>query len=184
MVTTIFPPSDAVRKIAQDPDWCTIIVADRKTQSKSDYLAELNVNTTDAIIFLSPDDQEYVFPLLSQFLPWNNFARKNIGYMYAIKQGASLIWDFDDDNINVVPIRLVNVVGYRIPCGNASNPLFNPYPYFMVNETYTWPRGFPLEHIRDQQTVPKLCNSAQRRNIAVIQSLANIQPDVDASMRV
>ena len=144
MVTTIFPPSDAVRKIAQDPDWCTIIVADRKTQSKSDYLAELNVNTTDAIIFLSPDDQEYAFPLLSQFLPWNNFARKNIGYMYAIKQGASLIWDFDDDNINVVPIRLVNVVDYRIPCGNASYPLFSLIHTSWSTKHTPGHAGFPL----------------------------------------
>ena len=31
-------------------------------------------------------------------LPWNHFARKNVGYLYAIAHGARLIFDFDDDN--------------------------------------------------------------------------------------
>ena len=30
--------------------------------------------------------------------PWNSFARKNVGYLFAISQGARFIWDFDDDN--------------------------------------------------------------------------------------
>ena len=32
-------------------------------------------------------------------LPWNSFGRKNVGYLYAISQGAKVIFDFDDDNI-------------------------------------------------------------------------------------
>ena len=32
-------------------------------------------------------------------LPWNSFGRKNIGYLFAISQGAKIIFDFDDDNI-------------------------------------------------------------------------------------
>ena len=32
-------------------------------------------------------------------MPWKSFGRKNIGYLYAIANGASAIWDFDDDNI-------------------------------------------------------------------------------------
>ena len=32
-------------------------------------------------------------------LPWHSFGRKNIGYLYAIANGAKYIWDFDDDNI-------------------------------------------------------------------------------------
>ena len=32
-------------------------------------------------------------------LPWNSFGRKNVGYLFAISQGAKIIFDFDDDNI-------------------------------------------------------------------------------------
>ena len=31
-------------------------------------------------------------------LYWNNFGRKNVGYLYAISRGAKVIYDFDDDN--------------------------------------------------------------------------------------
>ena len=34
-----------------------------------------------------------------QQLPWHSFGRKNVGYIYAISQGAEVIFDFDDDNL-------------------------------------------------------------------------------------
>ena len=34
----------------------------------------------------------------AKLLKWNHFGRKNIGYLYAIQQGASWVLDFDDDN--------------------------------------------------------------------------------------
>ena len=184
VVTTIFVPSDSVRKVAQDPNWCLVIVGDKKTSSKQSYMSNLGNYKKENVVFLNTDDQEKIFPLLSKTLPWNHFSRKNIGYMYAIKRGAEVIWDFDDDNINIVPANLAETTKtYRTPCGEFKNHLFNPYPYFAVNETFTWPRGFPLEHIRDGSTHPPLCTSSQPRQIGVIQSLANIEPDVDAIYR-
>ena len=184
VVTTIFVPSDSVKKVAQDPNWCLVIVGDRKTPSKQSYMSNLGNFKKENVVFLNTDDQERIFPLLSKTLPWNHFARKNIGYMYAIKRGADVIWDFDDDNINIVPANLAETTKkYRAPCEEFKNHLFNPYPYFAVNETFTWPRGFPLEHIRDDSTHPPLCTSSQPRHIGVIQSLANIEPDVDAIYR-
>ena len=32
-------------------------------------------------------------------MPWKSFGRKNVGYLFAIANGAKTIWDFDDDNI-------------------------------------------------------------------------------------
>ena len=37
--------------------------------------------------------------LLHHGLVFLSFGRKNIGYLYAIANGAAVIWDFDDDNI-------------------------------------------------------------------------------------
>ena len=184
VVTTIFVPSDAVRKVARSPSWCLVIVGDKKTPSKQSYFSQLGSFDKKRTVFLTTDDQDRIFPLLSETIPWNHFARKNIGYMYAIKHGAEIIWDFDDDNINIVPTKLAKSTRkYRTVCRTFSNHLFNPYPYFSVNETYTWPRGFPLEHIRNKTTFPELCTSSQIRPIGVVQSLANIQPDVDAIYR-
>lgn len=32
-------------------------------------------------------------------IPWRSFGRKNVGYLYAVANGAEAIWDFDDDNM-------------------------------------------------------------------------------------
>jgi len=51
------------------------------------------------IIFLSNTDQVNLNNDFVNALPWRSFARKNVGYLYAIARGAKTIWDFDDDNI-------------------------------------------------------------------------------------
>ena len=51
------------------------------------------------LVFLSYEDQVKMSSNLVKRLPWNSFGRKNIGYLYAIAQGAKVIFDFDDDNI-------------------------------------------------------------------------------------
>ena len=184
VVTTIFGPSDSVKKVAQDPAWCLVIVGDKKTPSSTVYLNGIGAAHKKNVVYLSTSDQDRIFPLLSKVIPWNEMARKNIGYMYAVKHGANMIWDFDDDNMNIVPADIVETTTkYRIPCDGFSHHLFNTYPYFDLNETYSWPRGFPLEHIRTSATVPKLCTSSKKRAVGVVQSLANLQPDVDAVYR-
>lgn len=50
------------------------------------------------IFFLSKADQQSMQSKFADFLPWQSFARKNVGYLFAIAQGAQAIWDFDDDN--------------------------------------------------------------------------------------
>lgn len=51
------------------------------------------------IVFLSHEDQIKMSSSFVKRLPWHSFARKNVGYLYAIAQGAKVIFDFDDDNI-------------------------------------------------------------------------------------
>ena len=51
------------------------------------------------VIFLSGHNQaRYKDPFVNA-LPWFHFGRKNVGYVFAIANGAKTIWDFDDDNI-------------------------------------------------------------------------------------
>ena len=51
------------------------------------------------IIFLSDISQSKFKNDFVEAMPWFSFGRKNIGYIYAIANGAKVIWDFDDDNI-------------------------------------------------------------------------------------
>ena len=53
----------------------------------------------ERLIFLSEKDQIDMQLQFVDNLPWDTFGRKNVGYIYAISQGAKLIFDFDDDNI-------------------------------------------------------------------------------------
>ena len=51
------------------------------------------------IVFLSETDQLDMYLSFVEQLPWHSFGRKNVGYIYAISQGAEVIFDFDDDNM-------------------------------------------------------------------------------------
>ena len=51
------------------------------------------------VIFLSDEDQMKMKIEFVKSIPWHSFGRKNVGYLFAIANGAKSIWDFDDDNI-------------------------------------------------------------------------------------
>lgn len=114
VVTTIFEPSDAVKKQSKVPGWCLVVVGDRKgpqgydidgssgftNHAKGNASEEEDAKSRPNFIFLGPSDQEDLadhLPII-KYLPWNHFGRKNVGYLYAILHGAQVIWDFDDDN--------------------------------------------------------------------------------------
>ncbi|XP_063413688.1 uncharacterized protein LOC134696052 isoform X3 [Mytilus trossulus] len=184
VVTTIFEPSKAVRHIANYSDWCIVVVASIQTPNKHDYLKNFPTEMIRRRMkYLSVLEQSILYPLLSDVIPPNHFARKNIGYMYAIHHKAKFIWDFDDDNIGIVDIEHLGET--LTVCQNKQSYLMNPYPYFGVHNT--WPRGFPLQLIKDEKTHPTDCYIEDRSNtiqVGVIQSLANNQPDVDAIYRL
>lgn len=75
--------------------------------------------------YLSPAEQEAVAPAFVHMLPWNHFGRKNVGFLYAIQQGAQRVWDFDD-------VR----VGGRAPCKRHS-----ALPHILPRRTTTSPRA-------------------------------------------
>ncbi|XP_033725741.1 uncharacterized protein LOC117315589 [Pecten maximus] len=189
VVTTIFSPSHAVKHVSSLSNWCLVIVADTKTPDKKTYLREIGVTDyiSKRVKYLSVKEQQTLYPLLSEAIPTKHFGRKNIGYIYAIHHKAKYIWDFDDDNYGTVNLNDF-ITDYPLPyvtvCKGAQSKIYNPYPYFGVSETLTWPRGFPLQYIKNKTTVPVLCKSRSPVELGVVQSLANEQPDIDAIYRM
>lgn len=134
----------------------------------------------------------------SRYLPWNHFGRKNVGYLYAIQHGAQFIWDTDDDNVLRDPTSLTNLAYtltqyISVPTSDANHHLWNAYPSFNAFHPHTessaenaCPRGFPLQFIRDTSSahVNRTRRSTHVSKIAVVQSLANNDPDVDAIFRI
>lgn len=106
VVTTIFEPSDAVKQQAKLKDWCLLVVGDKKGPSSYPLdpppatAANHSGVKPPVHVFLSADDQLAMEPHLpfAKLLPWNHFGRKNLGFLQAIRHGAKVIWDFDDDN--------------------------------------------------------------------------------------
>ena len=120
-----------------------------------------------------------------------HFGRKNLDFLYAILHGAESIWDFDDDNMlkpgqtPQLPTSGVQQVQLLDQGGCAA---FNPYPQ-MGGPSATdpavppsWPRGFPLDLIGS--ACPHRLVPANLSRVAVLQSLADHDPDVDAIYRL
>jgi hypothetical protein len=233
VVTTIFEVSEAIRRVAslsaesnsqlKDDFWCTVIVADKSTPK--DYLHSLLQDLTVdefKIHFLSVEDQlnwakgqGALQSDASKFvsnIPWKHFSRKNIGYLYAIKKGAQVIFDFDDDNIlksgyDPLPIHeshhgnaddflSMSLVGWNLvrpkPTTHTNkHPLVvNPFPLLGANASGTsWPRGFPLEEINTPESIGSISpenpiTAIPLSKIGVLLHIADENPDIDAVHRL
>lgn len=177
VITTINSPSRAVTEFVKWADWQIVVVGDRKTPSNW---------SSDGAIYLGIDEQRDSFSELARAIPENTYVRKMLGYSYAIRHGATAIFESDDDNIPYENAeqsinRLVDTdnraQGER---WRSDDGWQNTYKLFGVSTC--WPRGFPLEYVNR-------LDSAGRPGIdckpwAVTQFLADGDPDVDAVFRM
>ena len=90
VLTTINPPSPAVRAWAALDGWRLVVAGDRKTPAAWQCPGG---------VFLSAALQDSLDSRFSRVLPWNHYCRKMVGYLHAIREGAGIILDTDDDNI-------------------------------------------------------------------------------------
>ena len=204
VVTTIFEPSLAVSRAANMEGWCTVIVADTKTPL--DYMAKLvgeeEKDHRPDIHFLSVEQQEAMAlegdSRVADFvraLPYKHFARKNLGYLYAIQRGARFIFDFDDDNVvdmldeqgNVIPLIPNEQHLENTEVVLMTRKIWNPYPLMQASVDDSWPRGFPLEQTLDPTTRGTVAYSGKAvpmEKIGVMQFVADGNPDIDAVHRM
>lgn len=194
VVTTIFAPSEAVADTCRrlsEYQGCLLVIGDAKgpeTYTLSPEMASCSYN------FVSYDEQQNFGGSFARALPYNHFGRKNLGYIAAIQNGASSVWDFDDDNI-LINDKMgtflqskkenadVQIIQFSQPLGGV----LNFYPA-LGSTHFAWPRGFPLTEIKSKEKTPKRFNTrhvkASLQNIGVVQALANHDPDVDAIYRL
>ena len=179
VTTTIFPPTTTIKQIASLSDWCLVIAGDKK--APKDY------QVSGRAIYLSPADQERMPFATGKLLRWNHFGRKNLGFLYALQHGARWVYDTDDDN----ELQSLSA-GIPLPRPNAlidevetQFKLYNLYPQ-MSTAPSSWPRGFPLESIKDRRTWNSSFTRRRwpARPCRVVQSLADHDPDVDGIYRL
>jgi hypothetical protein len=172
VVTTIQYPTEQLKKMAQIPGWQLLVVGD-KTTPVDWHL--------DGCEYLSPSRQMKLGYQLVDIMPWKHYCRKNIGYLYAIEHGATIIYETDDDN---EPIGELNPLPEQseLSAVTTNERSVNIYKYFGLPEI--WPRGFPLELLEKsrssllQISPPTLCR------IGFEQGVVDQAPDVDAIFRL
>jgi hypothetical protein len=173
VITSVFPPTEAVKQFALLADWELIVVGDQKTPFDWSW---------PKVHYLSPEFQKRSEFRITPILPWNHYARKMIGYLYAIKLGAEILVDTDDDNIPKGDWDFPDFFGgYDVtPPGRA---FINVYKYF--SDQHLWPRGFPLNRIQDRTTIIQDSDlTKQDVRVGVWQGLADGDPDLDAICRL
>lgn len=175
VITSINRPTKAVCEFAKWPGWTTIVVGDRK--SPPDW-------TCEGVVFLSIEDQRKEFPFMADMLAENTYVRKMFGYLYAIRRGAKVIFETDDDNIpyphaqDILEQDLLSDL--KAPSIRSEGGWVNVYPEFGAHNC--WPRGYPLNALLDPST--RVLTGRDSLRWGVMQYLADGDPDVDAIFRM
>lgn len=126
-------------------------------------------------------DKQLTLPFeLAKITPTRHYSRKNLGYLIAIKSGATEITETDDDNIPREEFWAEKTREVKShPFKNAG--WVNVYHYFTENKI--WPRGFPLEELQNKQ-IDLSTLKLETVNCPIQQGLADENPDVDAVYRL
>lgn len=216
VVTTIFKPAEAVKVVSQLEGWCLVVVGDTKTPANyTESLMGMLPGGSDGgmpmpFVFLSADEQMKMTSPFVRRMPFKSFSRKNVGYLYAVRHGAEVIYDFDDDNVLKLPAQYEP--GATIParvspltefvnetdrlktrvltgCKPTKYPLpFNPFPLMHPSINGTWPRGFDLSFIKNKESTGHGCydllTTVAKDGVGVVQGTHDHDPDVDAVYRL
>ena len=144
VTTTINPPTEALIKYSKFKNWKLVVVGDLKTPEKK-YKKLKN------IIYLNPKDQNRISPKLSKLIGWKCIQRRNIGYIYALKNGAKFIATVDDDNIpkkNWGKIKIDKTINFKEYSINLE--CFDPVSIFKFKNKI-WHRGYPLQLVNKKK---------------------------------
>lgn len=140
--------------------------------------------------FISIDAQKKSVFQISKSLLENHYTRKNIGYLYALEKGASMIIDTDDDNFPYVEkwSELLNDKTKTLCVKDQQSLTFkNVYTHFSDSNIPFWPRGFPLNQLTLENSVitpEELVFSKGDNVIGLWQCMVDGDPDIDAIHRL
>ncbi len=185
VITTINYPTPAIDKfLTLSPEWNLIVIADQKTPK--DWLQHLTISST-RLFFVSFEQQKNFDFHILQYLSEESYARKNLGYLLAIKCGAKVIFESDDDNLldtNATYLLPKVLQPQQVPWiafHRQRSPFINIYGSF--GHPQIWPRGFPIDELRNvtEDGWHSVKRNVDNNTHAYIQQyLADLDPDVDA----
>jgi hypothetical protein len=172
VITTISAPNPALLQIAEG---CRqhairmIVIGDSKSP------ADFHIPGVDFYDLKAQRDSGLSY---ANICPECHYARKNIGYLLACRDGAEVIIETDDDNLPRPEFWQPRLRQQHVEAVEEPGWL-NVYNYF--TDKHIWPRGLPLKEIQRAKP-PEI--AAKVRNCPIQQGLADENPDVDAIFRL
>ncbi|MCX4195980.1 STELLO glycosyltransferase family protein [Methylobacterium organophilum] len=174
VITTINHPTRAVKEISNNAHKLNaefVIIGDSK--SPNDFIQP-------GATYLNLESQTRSGFKYAQIAPTKHYARKNIGYLVAIKNGATILIETDDDNIPYESFWAPREL--RRQCKILRDERWvNAYSHF--TQDFIWPRGLPLDRIRDANPAWSGL-PVEAIDSPIQQGLADGDPDVDAIYRL
>ncbi|OUW38394.1 MAG: hypothetical protein CBD44_01100 [Flavobacteriaceae bacterium TMED184] len=174
VTTTIQPPTEATLKFCKLSNWDLIIVGDLKTP-KNDYK---NINCK----YITTEEQESLNKELSDSIGWNTIQRRNLGFLFAYKEGYEIIASVDDDNIpkstwgeNLYINKEIEVTTYDTPL-----QVFDPLSVTERNDL--WHRGYPIQLLKNKNDVVDI--GKKKKKVLIQADLWDGDPDIDAICRL
>lgn len=181
VTTTINEPTLATLRfceIAEKKDWTFVVIGDTKTPHES-YRALEN----DHVIYLSPEQQEELYPELSETIGWRSIQRRNIGFVYAYDQGADIVATIDDDNIPYDNWGDEVFVGQEIEYDSYAHKNFIVFdPISPTNHNDLWHRGYPIEMVPGKNNIEY--KGKRLRKVLIQADFWDGDPDIDALCRL
>lgn len=175
-VTSIASQSaPGIAKLFQLADTCSselVIIGDKKTPTWDKSALPGFVH------YFSVEDQIDKWPNLAKLLPFNHYARKNLAYLWAIENNATILLDTDDDNSSEIDI--FDNVPNNFRSIDSEVEWVNAYGYFGKHEI--WPRGLPLDEAR--KPLSECIESPAGLDWHCFQSIVDGDPDLDAVGRM
>lgn len=177
VVTTIQAPNAVMRSLAEHAGRHGapfVVIGDRK--SPPTY-------KLPGADYYGLERQHQTFPGFSQALPVGHYARKNLGYLLALREGCDWLLETDDDNHPLD--NFFQIVTPELSCRRLGGEprWLNAYRYFGPSAE-VWPRGYPLEGLGEDREAGIAESRWQLEKPLLIQGLADDNPDVDAVFRL
>ncbi len=174
VVTSIAGPNEVLQTFArgcQERGYQFIVIGD--VPSPADF-------QLDGCSFYSLADQYETGFTFARLCPTRHYARKNLGYLLALRSGASVILETDDDNFPYesfwnLPARRQQVKTV------STHGWANVYRYY--SDANIWPRGLPLDEVKKGLPVWDAL-AVKDHDCPIQQGLVNENPDVDAIYRL
>lgn len=169
VVTSVNAPTKGVIELERRFNSRLIVVGDSKTPDnwecgKADFLSLV-------------DQSKLQIPYVD-LAPVKHYARKNIGYLQAMRKGATVIYDTDDDNI---PNQVWMYRHQTLPWASIVNKAGWCNVYKLFSDESIWPRGLALESVT---TAVDNVSSVESEKCPIQQGTADGNPDVDAIWRL